>query len=149
MEDKIFRSPIANPMADGKLTKTIIKLTAKSKIVKLRESPRISTSSGGESRKSPRESTTISEGNPNTTTSSLCIMTGDISPIDVLAHLPTLCEEKDVPYIFIPSREDLGIACKTKRPTSTVLLVPEKTHPKYRRYLKLMERIKGMNPYFQ
>jgi ribosomal protein L7Ae-like RNA K-turn-binding protein len=78
----------------------------------------------------------------------LCIITGDISPIDVIAHLPILCEEKEVPYIYIPSREVLGIACLTKRPTSTVLLCPDKKNPYYSKYLKLRETVKAQNPYF-
>jgi len=36
--------------------------------------------------------------------------------------LPTLCEERGIPYIFVPSREAVGGACKTKRPTSCVFI---------------------------
>ena len=34
----------------------------------------------------------------------VCVIAGDISPIDVISHIPTLCEENDIPYIFTPSR---------------------------------------------
>lgn len=34
----------------------------------------------------------------------LCIIAGDISPIDVISHIPVLCEENDIPYIFTPSK---------------------------------------------
>ena len=51
------------------------------------------------------------------------VIAADISPIDVLSHLPILCEEKEVPYIYVKSRAELGQACKTKRPTSCVLVV--------------------------
>lgn len=54
----------------------------------------------------------------------LVIIAGDISPMDVISHLPVLCEDNDVPYVFIPSKEDLGNAGATKRPTSCVLIVP-------------------------
>jgi len=53
----------------------------------------------------------------------LCVIAGDISPVDVISHLPVLCEESDVPYIFVPSKADLGAAGQTKRPTSCSLLV--------------------------
>lgn len=36
--------------------------------------------------------------------------TGNVSPIDVYSHIPGICEEKDIPYIFTPSREHLGLA---------------------------------------
>ncbi|CAM9975999.1 unnamed protein product [Choristocarpus tenellus] len=56
----------------------------------------------------------------------LCIIAGDISPIDVISHLAYHCEEKGVPYIYVPSKVDLGSSAKTKRPTSCVLVTPPK-----------------------
>ena len=35
----------------------------------------------------------------------ICVIAGDISPIDVITHLPVLCEENDIPYIYVPSKE--------------------------------------------
>lgn len=54
----------------------------------------------------------------------LVIIAGDISPPDVISHLPVLCEDSTVPYVFIPSKEDLGCAGATKRPTSVVMIIP-------------------------
>lgn len=54
----------------------------------------------------------------------LVIIAGDISPADVISHIPVLCEDSSVPYVFIPSKEDLGSAGATKRPTSCVFIVP-------------------------
>lgn len=54
----------------------------------------------------------------------LVIIAGDISPPDVISHIPVLCEDSAVPYVFIPSKEDLGSAGATKRPTSCVMVVP-------------------------
>lgn len=34
----------------------------------------------------------------------IVIMAGDISPIDVISHLPVLCEDSDVPYVFVQSK---------------------------------------------
>eukprot|EP00522_Entomoneis_paludosa_P016512 CAMPEP_0172450432 /NCGR_PEP_ID=MMETSP1065-20121228/8768_1 /TAXON_ID=265537 /ORGANISM="Amphiprora paludosa, Strain CCMP125" /LENGTH=156 /DNA_ID=CAMNT_0013202213 /DNA_START=293 /DNA_END=763 /DNA_ORIENTATION=+ len=52
----------------------------------------------------------------------LCILAGDIYPVDVISHLPILLEEKNIPYVFVPSKQDLGAAASTKRPTSVVLI---------------------------
>lgn len=38
------------------------------------------------------------------------ILAGDISPIDVITPLPVLCEDADIPYIYVPSKEELGAA---------------------------------------
>lgn len=40
-------------------------------------------------------------------------------------HFPILCEEHGVPYLYIRSRADLGVAACTKRATSVVMLKPE------------------------
>ncbi len=42
--------------------------------------------------------------------------------MDVISHLPVLCEDMAVPFIFVPSKADLGAAAATKRPTSCVLI---------------------------
>merc|ERR1711865_654209 len=57
-------------------------------------------------------------------TKGVCVIAGNISPMDVISHLPILCEDNDVPYIYIRSKEDLGAAGLTKRPTSCMLIAP-------------------------
>jgi len=31
-----------------------------------------------------------------------------VRPIETLCHIPSICEEKDIPYIYVPSNEDLA-----------------------------------------
>ncbi|XP_042431361.1 H/ACA ribonucleoprotein complex subunit 2-like protein [Zingiber officinale] len=57
----------------------------------------------------------------------LCIIAGNISPIDVITHVPILLEEADIPYIYVPSKEDLAVAGVTKRPTCCVLITTKPT----------------------
>ena len=35
----------------------------------------------------------------------ICVFAGDISPIDVITHMPILCEEANVQYVYVPSKE--------------------------------------------
>jgi len=35
----------------------------------------------------------------------------DVEPPEIVAHLPLLCEEKRVPYIYVPSKKQLGETC--------------------------------------
>eukprot|EP00298_Acanthocystis_sp_HF-20_P026674 c4481_g1_i1.p1 GENE.c4481_g1_i1~~c4481_g1_i1.p1 ORF type:complete len:134 (-),score=50.12 c4481_g1_i1:230-631(-) len=44
------------------------------------------------------------------------VMAADANPIEILLHLPLLCEDKNVPYIFVPRKADLGRACGVSRP---------------------------------
>ena len=53
------------------------------------------------------------------------MLAGNISPIDVITHVPVLCEDCGVPYIYVPSKEALGAAGGTKRPTSVMLVLLE------------------------
>jgi H/ACA ribonucleoprotein complex subunit 2 len=55
----------------------------------------------------------------------LLVLAADITPIDIISHLPVLSEEAQIPYIFVPSKEELGHASSTKRPTSCVMICPD------------------------
>ncbi len=71
-----------------------------------------------------------------------CIIAGDISPIDVITHLPIMCEDKQIPYFYVPSKLDLGAAASTKRPTSCILITPKDTFSDMDAYNKLMKEAK-------
>merc|ERR1711976_1117019 len=43
----------------------------------------------------------------------ICVFAADVSPVDVLSHLPIQCENKEIPYVFIRSRLELGVASQT------------------------------------
>ena len=38
----------------------------------------------------------------------LVIVAEDVEPPEVVAHLPILCEERSVPYIYVPSKAQMG-----------------------------------------
>ncbi|MCD6340334.1 MAG: 50S ribosomal protein L7ae, partial [Desulfurococcales archaeon] len=40
----------------------------------------------------------------------LVLIAEDVDPPEVVMHLPLLCEEKKVPYIYVPSKKRLGEA---------------------------------------
>jgi large subunit ribosomal protein L7Ae len=40
----------------------------------------------------------------------LVVIAEDVDPEEVVLHLPQLCEEKKIPYIYVPSKKDLGKA---------------------------------------
>ena len=83
-------SPIANPLADKKLTKKVLKLVkagAKEKLI----------------RRGVKEVVkALKKGEPG-----VAVIAGDISPIEVIAHVPILCEEKNIAYVYVPSKEEV------------------------------------------
>merc|ERR1712062_192123 len=52
----------------------------------------------------------------------LVVFAGDVTPIDVMCHLPAVCEEKNLPYVYTPSRQLLGTAMGVKRGSLMVLI---------------------------
>ncbi|XP_073113015.1 H/ACA ribonucleoprotein complex subunit 2-like protein isoform X5 [Elaeis guineensis] len=103
-------APIAKPLAGKKLRKRTLKLVrraSESKCLKRGVKEVVKSIRRGQK--------------------GLCIIAGNISPIDVITHVPILCEEADIPYIFVPSKEDLAAAGATKRPTCCVLILTKPT----------------------
>jgi U4/U6 small nuclear ribonucleoprotein SNU13 len=44
------------------------------------------------------------------------VLAADAEPLEILLHLPLLCEDKNVPYVFVSSKVALGRACGVSRP---------------------------------
>jgi large subunit ribosomal protein L7Ae len=38
----------------------------------------------------------------------LIVIAEDVEPPEVVAHLPILCEEQDTPFVFVPTKQELG-----------------------------------------
>ncbi|KAF2636272.1 L30e-like protein [Massarina eburnea CBS 473.64] len=111
--------PFAEPMVDGeKEVKKVlrgVKKSAKHKTLRrgVKEVVKYLRKS------SPSDS---SIANP----SAIVIIAADISPMDVISHIPVLCEDHNIPYVFVRSRVELGEASATKRPTSVTLVAKER-----------------------
>ncbi|CAO1617008.1 unnamed protein product [Parajaminaea phylloscopi] len=92
-------NPKAFPLADAALTNQILDLVQQASHYK-------------QLKKGANEATkTLNRG--------ICefiIMTADVEPIEIVLHLPLLCEDKNVPYVFVPSKTALGRACGVARP---------------------------------
>jgi len=123
---------ISQPLADKKSTKKCHKLVKKA-------------SSAKHIRRGVKELVhSVRKGDKG-----LAILAGDIFPIDVVSHIPILLEESGIPYIFVPSKKDLGAAASTKRPTSCVLVrapVKGKEFDGLDLYEALVEEAKSYDP---
>jgi U4/U6 small nuclear ribonucleoprotein SNU13 len=47
--------------------------------------------------------------------SEIVILAADTTPLAILLHLPLLCEDKNTPYVYVPSKMALGRACGVSR----------------------------------
>ena len=55
----------------------------------------------------------------------LVVVAEDVSPKEIIMHLKPLCKEKDIPYVEVPSKEDLGAAAGLSVSTSVVSIIKE------------------------
>nr|CAG4638868.1 EOG090X0JRW [Cyclestheria hislopi] len=119
-------SVIAKPMASRKLTKKIYKLLKKAAKQK------------GFVRNGLKDvQRRIRKGETG-----IVVFAGDVTPIDIMCHMPAVCEEKEIPYIYTPSRLELGHALGLKR---TSLMVLVRKHPEYQDlYDELTEEFKSV-----
>jgi len=47
----------------------------------------------------------------------------DVDPPEIVAFLPTLCDERKIPYIFVASKKDLGEAAGLNVSASSVSII--------------------------
>jgi len=55
-------------------------------------------------------------------TAKLVIMSEDVTPPEILFHIPILCDEKGIPYGYVSSQQDLGNAVRINVSSSSVAI---------------------------
>ena len=100
-------SIIANPIASRKLNKRIIKLV------------RHAASKKGTIRGVKNTVKAVRKGEKG-----LVVIGGNITPIDTISHVPVYLEEQNIPYIYVPAKEDIGSAFGSQRATCMVMVQP-------------------------
>ena len=53
----------------------------------------------------------------------LVVMAEDVTPEEILVHMPVLCEEKNIPYTYVPSKDELGSAAGLTVSTAAVAIL--------------------------
>ena len=92
-------NPKAYPLAEQALTTKILNLVQQAANYK-------------QLRKGANEATkTLNRGQ-----SEFVVLAADSEPLEILLHIPLLCEDKNVPYVFVRSKQALGRACGVSRP---------------------------------
>ena len=53
-------------------------------------------------------------------TAQFVVLAGDVTPEEVVIHIPMLCKEHNIPYAFVKTKKDLGIAVGVEVGTSAI-----------------------------
>ncbi|MBI1935652.1 50S ribosomal protein L7ae [Candidatus Woesearchaeota archaeon] len=73
----------------------------------------------GKIRKGTNEATKLIEKGK----AELVVIAKDVSPPEITMHMPLLADEKGIPCVQVPSKEDLGAAAGLDVPTGSVAIV--------------------------
>ena len=72
----------------------------------------------GKIRKGTNESTKAVEKGDG----KLLAIAGDVEPEEIVMHLPPLCDEKKIPYVYVPSKAELGRAAGLDVPSAAICI---------------------------
>ncbi len=72
----------------------------------------------------------------------LVVIAEDVEPPEVVAHLPILCGERKIPYVFVPTKDKLGSAIGIDVPSASACIVKEGEAANLLK--ELLKRIEGL-----
>ena len=72
--------------------------------------------SSGKIRKGTNETTKSVERNE----AKFVAIAADVNPVEIVMHIPMLCDEKKIPYAWVPTKADLGAAAGLPVGTSAI-----------------------------
>jgi len=52
----------------------------------------------------------------------LVVIAADVNPQEIIMHLPVLCDEKNIPYVYVQSKAELGAAAGLPVGTSAIAI---------------------------
>ncbi|MEM4245974.1 MAG: 50S ribosomal protein L7Ae [Candidatus Bathyarchaeia archaeon] len=55
--------------------------------------------------------------------SKLVLIAEDVEPPQIVAHLPLLCEERKIPYLYVPNKQELGRAAGIEVTCSAIAIL--------------------------
>ena len=76
--------------------------------------------------------------------SDLIIIAADAKPLEIVLHLPLLCEDKNVPYVFVESQKLLGRSCGVSRPVIAVSILNKTPENLKKTVEKLKDKIEQL-----
>ena len=74
------------------------------------------------------------------------IMAEDVNPPELLAHIPLICAEKNIPFGYVPSQEFLAKECGMPAGTRTAsVAVLEISKSAQEKFNEVVELVKGLS----
>ena len=103
----------------------------------------IQSNSNGRIKKGSNEVTKTAERG----TAQFIVLAEDVNPPELLAHIPLICEEKGIPYGYVPSQEFLaneaGLPTGVKTASIAIMVINKGAQEKYQEVVDLINGLKA------
>ena len=103
----------------------------------------IQSNSNGRIKKGSNEVTKTAERG----TAQFIVLAEDVNPPELLAHIPLICEEKGIPYGYVPSQEFLaneaGLPTGVKTASIAIMEINKGAQEKYQEVVDLIKGLKA------
>ncbi len=80
-------------------------------------------------------------------TAKLVVIAKDITPVEIVMHLPVICKEKGIPFSYVSTKEELGKVSGINAKASAIAIVDEGVIKKeFSALISKIEEISGVAP---
>jgi len=74
----------------------------------------------------------------------LVVIAVDVDPPEIVAHLPYLCDERKIPYVYVPSKKRLGEAAGIEVSASSIAVIePGDAEPLIREIINKVKELRA------
>ena len=74
----------------------------------------------------------------------LIVLAADTEPLEIILHLPLLCEDKNVPYVYVSKQSALGRACGVSRNIISVAILAQPDGPINSQVKEMKDKVEQM-----
>ncbi|ORM40040.1 NHP2-like protein 1 [Babesia sp. Xinjiang] len=74
----------------------------------------------------------------------IVVLAADAEPLEIILHLPLVCEDKNIPYIFVKSKIALGRACGVSRPVVSCAIISREGSPMNQQIVEAKDHIERL-----
>ncbi|GAW81007.1 ribosomal protein L7A [Plasmodium gonderi] len=76
--------------------------------------------------------------------SELVVLAADAKPLEIISHIPLVCEDKNAPYVYVRSKMALGRACGISRSVIATSIITKDGSPLETQITELKDLIEQM-----
>ncbi|KAK2960840.1 putative 13 kDa ribonucleoprotein-associated protein [Blattamonas nauphoetae] len=72
------------------------------------------------------------------------VLAADAIPLEIILQIPLICEDKNISYVFVPSKNALGRSCGISRPVVACAVIGNDQSPLSKQITTLRDQIEKL-----